>query len=324
MKSRALLSLLADGQTHSGQSLADTLGVSRTAVWKQVRKAGEEGYVIETVRGKGYRLVTLLDLLDAGGILKELPAELAPRISLEVHDELDSTNAEVIRHRGRRGSNALLICIADHQTAGRGRRGRQWQSPPGKNLYVSLGLTFRGGFSMLDGLSLVLGVAVAEALEKRGASDVRLKWPNDVFIGGSKLAGILVELQGELEEGVVHVVAGIGINVHMSHAEGVDQAWTSLARAMPENHWQRNQIAADVIASVLAAADRFADVGFAGFRQEWQARDIFLGRALEAADGKLSGIGRGVDDQGNYLIEVEGRSEPEQVRAGEISLRARL
>lgn len=320
MKSRALLSLLADGQVHSGESLAASLGVSRTAVWKQIRRAVEEGYSIETIRGRGYRLMTVVDLLDAEAIMAQLPAELRSTIAaLKVHDELDSTNAEIIRQRTQNRSSDTLICLADHQTAGRGRRGRQWQSPRGENLYLSFGLIFRGGFAMLDGLSLVLGLAVAQALEQQGVSDVGLKWPNDVFVQNRKLAGILIELQGELEEGVIHVVAGIGVNVHMSRAEGLEQAWTSLARSMPDRTWQRNRLAAEVIASVLRAAEQFAVTGFEGFRSQWQSRDIFDGQPLTTVDGMLSGTGCGVDYQGNYLIAVDGGIE--KVRAGEISLR---
>lgn len=320
MKSRALLSLLSDGQIHSGESLASSLGVSRTAIWKQIRKASQEGYVIETIRGKGYRLMTRLDLLDADVILAEIPASLRSGVSLEILDEVDSTNAELIRRRDRSSSKSTMVCLAEHQTAGRGRRGRQWQSPRGENLYVSLALTFRGGFAMLDGLSLALGMAVAEALEKRGSRDVGLKWPNDIFIAGSKLAGILVELQGELEEGVVQVVVGVGINVHMSRADAIEQSWTSLSKAMPDTHWQRSLIAADVIASVLDVSEEFRAVGFGGVRERWQARDVFLGQSLAAVDGTLLGVGRGVDLQGNYLIEAGG--EIESVRAGEISMRA--
>lgn len=320
MKSRALLDLLADGRVHSGESLAASLGVSRTAVWKQVRRAADEGYSIETIRGKGYRLVTRVDFLDASVIQDRLPAGICSAISLQVHDELDSTNAEVFRQRAFRHGSDTLVCLADYQTAGKGRRGRQWQSPRGENLYLSLGLTFQGGFAMLDGLSLVLGLAVAEAVEAQGLADIRLKWPNDVFVGNSKLAGILVELQGELEEGVIQVVAGIGINVHMSHAEGVDQPWTSLARAMPDHGWQRNHLAAEVISSVMKASAQFAESGFEGFRARWQSRDIFADQPLSTNLGKLLGTGRGVDGQGNYLIEVNG--ELEKIRAGEISLRA--
>lgn len=319
MKSRAVLGLLADGRIHSGESLASSLGVSRTAVWKQIKRAAMEGYSIKTIRGKGYQLVSAVDLLDADMILDQLPVQVRSVISLQVHDELDSTNAEVIRQRHDSSDDETLVCIADRQTAGRGRRGRQWQSPGGQNLYLSLGLTFQGGFAMLDGLSLVFGLAVAEAVEAQGLAGVRLKWPNDVFVGESKLAGVLVELQGELEEGVIQVVAGIGINVHMSHAEGVDQPWTSLARSMPDQYWQRNQLAAEVIASVMDASAQFAELGFEAFRMRWQSRDIFAGQSLTTNSGKLLGIGRGVDAQGNYLISVDG--ELEKIRAGEISLR---
>lgn len=319
MKSRALLGLLADGQVHSGESLAASLGISRTAIWKQIRRAMDEGIRIETIRGKGYRLLTDMDLLDQSQILQGLGEPNRSAIELTVLDEVDSTNAEIVRRRGESGAGRIPVCIADCQTAGRGRRGRQWQSPRGQNLYLSLGLTFRGSFAMLDGLSLVLGVAVAEALEQQGVPEVGLKWPNDIFLGGSKLSGILVELQGELEEGVVQVVAGIGMNVHMTDAAGVDQAWNSLARALPERRWCRNELAASVIESVLGAVDEFAGEGFGGFRERWQSRDIFSGKALVASQGELSGTGRGIDDSGNYLI-ADGEALV-KVRAGEISLR---
>ncbi|MDL0433768.1 biotin--[acetyl-CoA-carboxylase] ligase [Marinobacter sp. TBZ242] len=319
MKSRALLGLLADGQVHSGESLASSLGISRTAIWKQIRRAMDEGVHIETIRGKGYRLLTDMDLLDAGRIMHGLDAHRRSVIDLIVLDEVDSTNAEIVRRRRESGIGCIPVCIADCQTAGRGRRGRQWQSPWGQNLYLSLGLTFRGSFAMLDGLSLVLGVAVAEALEQQGVPDVGLKWPNDIFLGGSKLSGILVELQGELEEGVVQVVAGIGLNVHMKDGAGVDQSWSSLAMAVPERRWCRSDLAASVTSSVLDAVDEFAEQGFGGFRARWQNRDIFTGKPLVASQGELAGTGRGIDDSGNYLIATG--EELVKVRAGEISLR---
>lgn len=319
MKSRALLGLLADGRVHSGESLATSLGISRTAIWKQIRRAMDEGIRIETIRGKGYRLLTEMDLLDQNQILQGLSMPRRSAVELTVLDEVDSTNAEIVRRRHESGVGRIPVCIADCQTAGRGRRGRQWQSPRGQNLYLSLGLTFRGSFAMLDGLSLVLGVAVAEALEQLEVPDVGLKWPNDIFLAGSKLAGILVELQGELEEGIVQVVAGIGMNVHMTDAASVDQAWASLARALPERQWCRNDVAASVIESVLGAVDEFAEHGFGDFRARWQNRDIFYGKALVASQGKLAGIGHGIDDSGNYLIADD--DELVKVRAGEISLR---
>ncbi|PXX88363.1 biotin--[acetyl-CoA-carboxylase] ligase [Marinobacter vulgaris] len=319
MKSRALLSLLADGQVHSGESLATRLGISRTAIWKQIRRAMGEGVRIETIRGKGYRLLTDIDLLDEEVILDHLEPPLGSAIDLIVLDEVDSTNAEIVRRRPELGGGRIPVCVADCQTAGRGRRGRVWQSPRGQNLYLSLGLIFRGSFAMLDGLSLVLGVAVAEALEEQGVPDVGLKWPNDIFIGGSKLSGILVELQGELEEGIIQVVAGIGLNVHMKDGAGVDQSWSSLAGALPERRWCRNELAAAIIRSVLRAVNEFTGQGFGGFRTRWQSRDIFSGKPLTATHGELAGTGLGIDDSGNYLL--SDGEEVVSIRAGEISLR---
>ncbi|MDX1635855.1 MAG: biotin--[acetyl-CoA-carboxylase] ligase [Marinobacter sp.] len=321
MTTQALIQLLADGQIHSGASLAARLGVSRTAVWKQVRRAQDKGYDIETLKGRGYRLLDRVDLLDPAGIFAGLPPDLARPVDIQVFETLDSTNAEVARQRATAASGneaATLVCIADTQTAGRGRRGRPWQSPAGENLYLSLGLTLRGGFAALEGLSLVIGVAIADALEALGVPDVSLKWPNDLQVSGEKLAGILIELQGELE-GAAQVVAGIGLNVHMQQAPGVDQAWTSLARVGEGRRWRRNQLAAALVASVLNAVDRFEREGFAPFRARWQQRDVFMDRDLVAVQGDLRGLGCGIDEAGHYRIRTDQGLQT--VRAGEISMR---
>ncbi|RBW51357.1 biotin--[acetyl-CoA-carboxylase] ligase [Marinobacter sp. F3R11] len=321
MKSKVLVSLLSDGQVHSGERLAAELGVSRTAIWKQVRRALDEGFDIETVRGRGYRLLTPVDLLDADAILGELVEAHRNLISLTVLDEVDSTNTEIQR-RVSKGVSGVPVVIADCQTMGRGRRGRPWRSPRGQNLYLSLGLTFQGGFAVLDGLSLALGVVVAETLDNLGVPGVRLKWPNDIFLPDGKLGGILVELQGELQEGVVQIIAGIGINVHMSQAEDVDQAWSSLSKISPQGAWSRNQIASALIAALLKGAETFSEKGFSAFREAWQARDLFEGQQLVAQGSGAIGIGCGVDEQGNYLVQADSGMVP--VRAGEISLRVSL
>ena len=316
--SNTLLNLLADGKLHSGEALAERLGISRTAVWKQVGRALESGYPIETVRGKGYRLKGGLDLLSETRIRDALPTGLERRMQLLVLDETDSTNAEVSRSVHRWSDDRIPVCVADMQKAGRGRRGRRWHSPRGENLYLSLGLSFEGGFAILDGLSLVFGVAVADALEELGVQNVGLKWPNDIFIDDAKLGGILIELRGELEEGSVQVIAGIGMNVHMTEAEDVDQRWTSLARL--GGRWERNLLVAAILRRVLASVEKFQAVGFSVFRAAWQERDIFSGRPLLANHGEVHGIGRGIDASGHYLLErPDGTLYP--VRAGEVSLR---
>lgn len=318
MRSKALITLLSDGDVHSGESLAGQLGVSRTAVWKQIRRAMDEGFRIETIRGRGYQLMSSVDLLDRSEVLRAVAANHRQNLSLVVLDEVDSTNAEVLRQIAENVPGTPAV-IADCQTAGRGRRGRVWSSPRGQNLYLSMALTFHGGFSVLDGLSLVLGVAVANALESLGAEGIGLKWPNDIFLPGGKLGGILIELQGELQEGVVQVIAGIGINVHMAEADGVDQPWRSLSNGCPSVPWTRNAIAGAIISAVLDASHQFSERGFGGFREPWQARDIFSGLSLQAKNGSVNGVGAGIDDAGNYLVDTGEGVVP--VRAGEISLR---
>ncbi|GAA3556437.1 biotin--[acetyl-CoA-carboxylase] ligase [Marinobacter xestospongiae] len=321
MNLKVLVELLSDGQVHSGESLAQRLGISRTAIWKQLRKAQEQGVEIETIRGKGYRLQSPVDLLDHDRICAGLGDGLAQQLRLMVLDEVDSTNAEIMRQRRLPGqATGTLVCLADCQTAGRGRRGRAWQSPKGENLYISFGLGIRGGFSELDGLSLVFGVALAEAIESFGTGPVQLKWPNDVYHNGSKLGGILIELLGELEEGFIQVVIGIGVNVHMHEASDVDQAWTSLARVAPEQEWNRNALAAELVTRVLAASEAFQTEGFGRFHERWSDRDLFRGRSLVTTQGQLVGTGCGIDQDGSYLVEDDaGNRSP--VRAGEISLR---
>ncbi|WP_100641587.1 biotin--[acetyl-CoA-carboxylase] ligase [Marinobacter salexigens] len=320
MKLKALVALLSDRKVHSGESLAQQLGVSRTAIWKQVRRLTDEGFEVARIRGRGYQLVSRVDLLDSTMIADLLEPDLAAEVHLRVLGEVDSTNAEVLRQVAKGCDHKLPIIIADAQTAGRGRRGRAWQSPRGENLYLSMGLVFHGGFSILDGLSLVFGVAVAEALEGLGAPEVGLKWPNDIFLPGGKLGGILVELQGELQEGVVRVVVGIGVNVHMLSADDVDQPWISLGKACADIEWSRNQIAAAVIRAVSETASVFSREGFGAFQEAWQKRDIYCGQQIQVRGGELQGIGCGIDSSGNYLLKTaEGEVVP--VRAGEISMR---
>lgn len=319
MNTHPLLSLLGDGEVHSGESLAQSLGVSRTAVWKQIRKAETEGIEIRTIRGRGYQLVSALDLLDQSGVAAQFSSAIRDQVSLTVLPEVDSTNIEVARQLAQ-GREGVPVVIADCQTSGRGRRGRVWESPKGQNLYLSMGLSLAGGFAALDGLSLVLGVAVARAVEALGAADVGLKWPNDLFAGGRKFGGILVEIQGELQEGRVQVIAGIGINVHMKEAETVDQPWTTLDQAWPGVQWQRSTLAAGIVSETLRALPSFESSGFSPFRETWQQRDIFLDRPLIARNGEHSGTGLGVDPDGNYRLATEHGEV--SVRAGDISLRA--
>ena len=211
-----LLKLLKDGRFHSGQALGAALGVSRSAVWKQLQHLESDlNLSIHKVRGRGYQLAAPLELLEQG----QLDTSPWP---VSINHSLDSTNAEALRAVDR-GATAPFVVLAERQTAGRGRRGRQWVSPFAENIYYSLVLRMDGGMRQLEGLSLVVGLAVLSALREVGVSDVGLKWPNDVLVNNKKIAGILLELVGDPAD-VCHVVLGIGINVNMKVASEVDQA----------------------------------------------------------------------------------------------------
>lgn len=317
MNTRPLLKLLSDGAVHSGESLAETLGVSRTAIWKQVRKLLDKGIQVKTIRGRGYQLASPMDLVTSDGIEAALTDSAGQQIALRVHDQIDSTNTDITR-RWQEGEQGVLVSVADSQQQGRGRRGRVWQSPPGQNLYMSVGVTISRGFTELDGLSLVAGLALLEALTDKGLEGPALKWPNDVLVERKKLAGILIELQGELE-GAVRVIVGIGVNVHMQEAGSVDQPWTSLDLCTPEAEWKRDELAAGILNRLLERLSGFEASGFGDFAEEWNQYDAFRGRKLVATSGELSGTGQGVDDAGNYMISTADGVE--RIHAGEISFR---
>ena len=324
MSKSTLLPLLADGEFRSGQELADVLGVSRTAVWKQVNRLAEEsGIEIESVKGKGYRIPGGIDLLSADGVLDALaPRPLSLLSRLAVLDSVDSTNAEVLRW-AQEGGAPGMVCTAEQQTVGRGRRGRQWVSPYASNLYLSLLWEFSQGAAALEGLSLAVGVAVARALRACGAAAVQLKWPNDVLHDGRKLGGILLEMSGDAA-GSCRVVVGVGLNVAMpaTAANAIDQAWTDLKTISAGELPGRNRLLAELLNELLPLVADFEQQGFKHWREEWMALDAFDGApvVLHTGSGELAGIARGVDQRG--ALQLESTTGVQSVYGGEISLRA--
>jgi len=319
-----LLPLLATGEFRSGQDLADAMGVSRTAVWKQVnRLVADMGLAIESVRGKGYRIPGGIDLLDAVQVKLALGVRASVLLTaLEILDSVDSTNAELMR-RAEQGCSSGLVCTAELQTAGRGRRGRQWVSPYASNLYLSLLWEFSQGAAALEGLSLAVGVAVARALRACAVPDVQLKWPNDVLYRGAKLGGILLEMRGDTA-GSCQVVIGVGLNVSMpaAAAGAIDQAWTDIKTITANQHPGRNRQLAALLNELLPLAADFEQQGFSHWREAWQSLDAFDGVAvvLNTGSAQLGGIARGVDERG--ALQLETTTGVQSVYGGEISLRA--
>jgi BirA family biotin operon repressor/biotin-[acetyl-CoA-carboxylase] ligase len=323
MSRNRLLPLLASGEFRSGQDLADALGISRTAVWKQLNKlAVETGLEIESVKGKGYRIHDGLDLLDRDAVVDGLSPEAAPLLaSLQILESVDSTNAEAMRQLDQ-GILPGTVYTAEQQTAGRGRRGRHWVSPFARNLYLSLVWEFGQGATALEGLSLAVGVAVARALEHCGLPAVQLKWPNDVLHNNRKLGGILLEMAGDAA-GTCQVVAGVGLNVAMpgAAAREIDQAWTDIRTMTGGGGPGRNTLLAALVNELLPLMAGFERDGFAAWRAQWQALDAYADKPviLDASGHLTAGTARGVDQRG--ALQLETTAGIQSMFGGELSLR---
>ncbi|WP_460369718.1 bifunctional biotin--[acetyl-CoA-carboxylase] ligase/biotin operon repressor BirA [Pseudomonas sp. Tul1A2] len=311
-----LLNLLKDGRFHSGQDLGAALGISRSAVWKQLQHLEVElGLSIHKVRGRGYQLAAPLTLLDSRTL-----SAMAPGWPVTVLDSVDSTNAEALRAVGQ-GSLAPFLVLAERQVSGRGRRGRKWVSPFAENLYYSLVLRIDGGMRQLEGLSLVVGLAVLQALRNFGVPGAGLKWPNDVLVGNKKIAGILLELVGDPAD-VCHVVLGIGVNVNMQEADDVDQQWTSI-RLESGRSTDRNALVTELGKQLNDYIQRHQMVGFSALQAEWEANHLWQGRAVSliAGSSQLDGVVLGIDGQGALRLKVDGVEKV--FSGGELSLRLR-
>lgn len=318
----ALIGELADGQAHSGSVLAAKLGVTRAAVWKQIERLRELGLDVSAPPGSGYRLAAPVDLLDATQIARGLAPPARERLGeVAVHWQLDSTSSELLR-RAADDPRDTIACLAEIQSQGRGRRGRAWQTPLGGGIALSLLQRFDGGMASLAGLSLVVGIAVVQALEDIGIADVGLKWPNDLVARGAKLAGILVELGGDAL-GPCHAVIGIGINVRLGArtAAVIDQPWIDLATLADGAAPSRNAIVAQVLTRLVAVLDRFALEGFAGFADAYARYDVLRDRRVSVlrSDGHREGIVCGVDARG--ALRVAFADGERAVDSGEVSIR---
>lgn len=268
------------------------------------------------------RMSDSLGQLDRIRIMAGLAGTARASVSrLEVFPVLDSTNSYLLAGAGA-GWPSGVVCLAEQQTAGRGRQGRSWLTPFGASLALSLLWRFDRPPSALGGLSLVTGLAVARALRDEGVPDVGLKWPNDVWWRERKLGGVLLESGGTVER--FYIVAGIGLNVALAREASalIDQPWVDLQEIWPGAPVDRNALAASVIGSLIEAFSRFQDEGFAGFAEEWVRFDQVRGQGvrLHLPNGVVAGIARGVDVTGALLLETpDGRTTP--YLGGEISLR---
>ncbi|MFZ3390983.1 bifunctional biotin--[acetyl-CoA-carboxylase] ligase/biotin operon repressor BirA [Buttiauxella gaviniae] len=308
-----LISILADGEFHSGEQLGEQLGMSRAAINKHIQTLRDWGVDVFTVPGKGYSLPDPIQLLN-----EELIKSQIETGSVAVLPVIDSTNQYLLdRIESLQSGDA---CIAEYQQAGRGRRGRQWFSPFGANLYLSMFWRLEQGPAAAVGLSLVIGIVMAEVLRELGAEDVRVKWPNDLYLNDRKLAGILVELTGKTGD-AAQIVIGAGINLAMRNVatDVINQSWINLQEA--GINIDRNALAIRVIKELRKALYLFEDEGLIPFLPRWELLDNFINRQVKLiiGDKEIHGISRGINEQGGLLLEQDGVIKPWV--GGEISLR---
>lgn len=315
-----LLRRLSDGQFHSGQTLAREFSLSRSSIFNALALAESMGLTIHAVRGRGYRLPEPVEWLDGDVIARHLGAA-SRAYTVHVLDSVDSTNTALMSAALSGAADGTLFCT-EHQQAGKGRRGRQWHSVLGGGLMFSVLWRFENGLQSLSGLSLAVGLAIARAVNRHSRHPARLKWPNDVLVDYRKLAGILVEVQGDMH-GPAFAVVGIGLNVRLNEAQrdAVDQAVVDLAEMGVTVG--RNRLLADCLLELHAVLTLFRQHGFAALRENWLALDAYAGRAvsLSLPDARsVQGMASGVDDTGAFLLRDAQRTL-HAYSGGEISLR---
>ncbi|MFZ2725897.1 MAG: bifunctional biotin--[acetyl-CoA-carboxylase] ligase/biotin operon repressor BirA [Methylococcaceae bacterium] len=305
-KQKTILNILANGDFHSGTELALALDSSRAAVWKHIESLSELGLGHVAVRGKGYKLTRPLELLSAEKITAQLNAPANTLLqTLELHDQLDSSNTYLLE-QAKQGATSGTVCFTEHQSAGKGRRGRHWISPFGSNIYLSMLWQFSQGSSALAGLSLAMGVAVLNALHEHGEFlqtplAIGLKWPNDIIGNGKKLGGILIEISGE-NDGLCTAVVGLGLNLAMPKIAGehINQAWTDLSQLTGKKSLARNQLAATLLNHCLPVLASFEQVGLSAYLEQWRSYDALANQSATVFIGeqRIEGIVRGIDDNG--------------------------
>lgn len=327
VRRQRLLSLLSDGEFHSGERLAKRLRISRGGVWKLVRTLRAMGIEVQSVPRQGYRLARAVDLLQQEAITASISAGRRALIErLDVLLTVDSTNRYVAEQPSSAPGRAQ-VCLAEVQNAGRGRRGRSWIAPFGSGICMSLGWEFSEAPPAFSALSLAVGVAAVKALGRFGAADAGLKWPNDLIWRGRKLGGILIDMRGE-SAGPAHVVIGIGINMHMPSqvrlalAEQQAALIADVHEILRERTPARSALAGALVDEIVVMLQTFANRGFAPFLEDWRRLDTLADAHVKVISGTETtfGTARGVESDGTLLVDVNGQLR--RFVSGEVSLRA--
>lgn len=311
---------LADGDFHSGEALGKQLGITRAAVANHIKALSNLGLDIYSVTGRGYKLAKNIDLLDSN----KINAFFNSRYSLETYTIIDSTNDFLMQRIRAEGKlQDAHTVVAECQTSGRGRRGRKWQSPFGSHVYLSQYRIIEDGLSAAAGLSLAVGIAVKRVCEKFVDTEIMLKWPNDILSDGKKLAGVLIEAEGQ-SDGQCHLVIGIGINFDMpkKSAAEIDQAWIDL-KTLAGDRIDRNHFVACLIEELDDIVREYKDNRLDNLAKEWNLSNAFKASDVEISSNTSIKFGKciGIDTTGALLIEGQESGKVEKIFGGEVSLR---
>lgn len=321
MNKEELISLLGKSDTYvSGQELCEHFGVSRTAVWKAIKQLEKEGYLIEAVNNKGYRLLENDEMMSGTEIARYMETSTMGQ-NLIFHSETGSTNLDV-KQLAEEGAPEGTLVVADKQTAGRGRRGRTWISPAGESIYMSLLLRPQCMPDKASTITLICALAIVEAARELGLSDCGIKWPNDVVMNGKKLCGILTEMNAEIDE-IHYVVPGIGINVNQNSFEE-EIAKTATSFYIESGHKVNRS-------KLIARIMYYFEENYKVFIKTYDLHNLVdkyneylvnCGKEVRVLDpkGEFTGTALGVNEEGELLVKTENDTVV-TVYAGEVSVR---
>lgn len=312
----SIVKILNDGQYHDGTTIGSALNITRAAVWKAIKKLGSYGINIDSIKGKGYSLLEPLILLNGEFIKENIHQQ---NIDIHTFESIPSTN-EFLKSIKPKQKN-IQICLAEQQTAGKGRFERKWHSPFAQNIYLSCAYPFHIDVSQLAGLSLIVSLAVLKTIATYALpKPLQVKWPNDILYDHKKISGSLIELQAE-SHGHCHAIIGIGININMLYDDDkITQAWTSL-RQVTATYIDRNEFCVLLINHLLEYLDKFATSHLNYFLAEWRDVDYLFNQtiSIKSNNNIIKGKSSGIDQHGNLIMQLEN-GESVTVSSGEASI----
>jgi len=298
--------LSANGQPISGQQLADDFGISRTAIWKHIKELEEDGYSIETIKKKGYIMISSPDSLQAAKVEQYLGTE---RFGRNIHYQVTCASTQPIAHQmAQAGAPDGSVVLCEEQTSGKGRLARAWSSAQGKGIWMSVIVRPDIPPTKAPQFTLVAAVAVTRAIEEVAGVRAEIKWPNDLLINGKKCTGILTELQTDIDR-VQAIILGIGVNVNQQQADFPEeiQSLATSIRMVNGQPVDRAKLVARILQHLEIYSDMYVKHGFAPLKILWESYSCTLGRRIKATmiHQQIEGMALGITDEGILQVKTD-------------------